>query len=157
MEFNAEVSQLVTPNLWMIVYIINHWYQPQIVRSVSELTLVWHFHVYPPCQSCWCLYGWSPEWREAMRSNHCSDRRYWPEESSKRRWKTCWRMWRNWEKYKKKSKQRFWEVASPVQERPQTLVWSLQSDWESWAETCRKPGQRPASSLSLSSVRLLTK
>lgn len=98
------MSQLVTPNLGAAVNIINHWYQPQIVRSVSELTLVWHFHVCPPFQSCWCLCGWSPEWREVTRSNHCSGHRYWPEESSKRRWKTFWRTCKNWEKYEKKIK-----------------------------------------------------
>lgn len=133
------MSQLVTPNLGAAVNIINHWYQPQIVRSVSELTPVWHFHVCPPFQSCRCLCGWSPEWREVMRSNHCSGHRYWPEESSKRRWKTFWRTCRNWEKYEKKNQSKSFE-------RMPHLSRKDPRHWGGASRVAWRVGQRPAGS-----------
>lgn len=156
MEFNTEISQLVTPNLW------------------SSCTL----SVIGTNRKSW---GPSPNWprcgtfmfvplaspADVFMADHRSGGKWWGVITALATVTGLKKAARGDERHsggsgeierntKKKESARLWEVASPVQERPQTLGWSLQSGWESWAETCRKPGQRLASSLSLSSVQLLT-
>lgn len=131
-------------------------YVPQIWRCVSGWhcgqTRVWHFPVFPLSLSCRSPYGWSQEWREVMRSNRCSDHRYWPKERKEPEQEGVGA--RNEVIIEHRNRNSWSVTVLPVLERHLTLGWSLQNDWESSGEIYRKPAEQLASWLPWSSEQL---